>query len=176
MRDIAEQARGRGRGAKYKHEPAHVSRTNILGDRTKDQQQGNRSKKSRKAGAPAGNQNALKHGFYSRLFTGDERHRLEENGDRYQLDAEIDLLRVCIDRLAEQLQFTKETYTIMGKDGSETEMPDDYNLKALNTFAGLQNSLATLIRTHYLTKGKGGALEGGILEALEELRLEMGIT
>lgn len=85
------------------------------------------------------------------------------------------MLRVCIDRLAEQLQFTKETYTVTGRDGSTSEIPDDYNLKALNTFAGMQNSLATLIRTHYLTKGKGGSTEKGILEALEEMRLEMGL-
>lgn len=146
---------------------------NYQGDGTNKDQKGKAS--TRKPGAPIGNTNALKHGFYSRLYKGDEAARLSEIDDRYQLDAEIDLLRVMIDRLAAELQVTKEYYTVTGRDGSTTEIPDDYNLKALNTFAGMQQALATMIRTHYLTKGKGGSLELGIMQALEELRLEMGL-
>jgi hypothetical protein len=129
----------------------------------------------KKTGAPAGNQNAIKHGFYSRLYKGDEEKRIAAIDDRYSLDGEIDLLRVCIDRLTEQLEFTKEYYTVSGKNGDSSEIPDDYNLKALSTFATMQTALATLIRTHYLTKGKGGSVELGIMQALEELRLEMGL-
>lgn len=126
-------------------------------------------------GAAKGNQNAIKHGFYSRLYKGDEGRRIEALEDKYDLDGEIDLLRVCIDRLAEQLKFEKETYTITGRDGSTQEIPDDYNLRALNTLSTMTQNLATLIRTHYLTKGKGGEVETGIMQALEELRLEMGL-
>jgi hypothetical protein len=39
----------------------------------------------------------------------------------------------------------------------------------------MTQSISTLIRTHHLTRGKGGAMEKGIMEALEELRLEMGL-
>jgi hypothetical protein len=132
-------------------------------------------KKKKRAGAPLGNKNSLKHGFYSRHFKADELKRVEAQSDKYSLDAEIDLLRVCIDRLTENLEFTKETYTITDRGGNQSEIPDDYNLKALNTLAGINQALATLIRTHYLTKGKGGSLELGIMQALEELRLEMGL-
>lgn len=94
--------------------------------------------------------------------------------DRYSLDSEIDFLRVCIDRLGEQLGFTKE-YTAVIAKGDSYEIPDEYNLHALNTFSTMTQALATLIRTHYLTKGKGGTVELGIMQALEELRLEMGL-
>lgn len=49
------------------------------------------------------------------------------------------------------------------------------NLKSLNTLSLMMQSKSTMIRTHYLTKGKGGMVEQGILEALEELRLELGL-
>lgn len=49
------------------------------------------------------------------------------------------------------------------------------NLKSLNTLSLMMQSKSTMIRTHYLTRGKGGAIETGIMEALEELRLELGL-
>jgi hypothetical protein len=128
-----------------------------------------------KGGAPKGNQNAAKHGFYSRLYKGDEGDRIAALEDKYSLDGEIDLLRVCIDRLAEQLEFNKETLTLTNRDGSTQEVSDDYNLRSLNTFSTMTQALATLVRTHYLTKGKGGEVELGIMRALEELRVEMGL-
>jgi len=39
----------------------------------------------------------------------------------------------------------------------------------------MAQSISTMIRTHYLTRGKGGMLEQGIMEALEELRIELGL-
>jgi hypothetical protein len=124
----------------------------------------------RKPGAQPGNQHALKHGFYSRHFNANETDRIEE-GERYSLDNEIDLLRVCIDRLTEQLKFEKENTT----DRHGNTITDDYNLKSLNTLSLMAQGVSTMIRTHYLTKGKGGTVELSILQALEELRDELGI-
>lgn len=52
-----------------------------------------------KVGAPRGNRNALKHGFYSRTFSPTERSALNTSllGD---FQDEIDLLRVLIARVA----------------------------------------------------------------------------
>jgi hypothetical protein len=47
-------------------------------------------------GAPKGNLNALKHGFYSRLFRSSENNELPQ--DLADLDHEITLLRVLIRR------------------------------------------------------------------------------
>ena len=113
----------------------------------------------RHPGAQPGNKNAQKHGFYSRNFTKDETARLETS-DRYSLDDELDLLRVYVDRISKNIRLDQ-----IGED----------DLKALNTLSLMTQSISTMIRTHYLTKGKGGLIEQGILEALEELRLEMGL-
>lgn len=118
-----------------------------------------RTSTGKKPGAPPGNKNAEKHGFYSKRFTPDEAKRLEGR-DRYSLDDELDLLMVYMDRISAIVKLEK-----IGDD----------DLKALNTLALMAQAKSTLIRTHYLTKGKGGVIEQGILEALEEIRLEMGL-
>jgi hypothetical protein len=57
-----------------------------------------------KGGAPKGNTNALKHGFYSRRFKVSEIRDLDSEPD---LDDEIKLLRVCMRRISEQtIEFT----------------------------------------------------------------------
>ena len=124
----------------------------------------------RKPGAQKNNKNAEKHGFYSKSFTADENKRLT-NSDRYSLDDEIDLLRVCIDRLNAELSFDE----IEHKDMQGNVTRDSHYLQQLNTLSVMSQSISTLIRTHYLTRSKGGAVEKGIMEALEELRLEMGL-
>ena len=124
----------------------------------------------RKPGAQKGNKNAEKHGFYSKNFTADENKRLTTS-DRYSLDDEIDLLRVCIDRLNAELSFDEIERT----DAQGNTSRDAHYLGQLNTLSVMTQSISTLIRTHYLTRGKGGAVETGIMEALEELRIEMGL-
>ena len=76
-----------------------------------------------------------------------------------------------MDRLLEQLSFD----AIEHRDVQGNLSRDAHYLAQLNTLAIMNQSLSTLIRTHYLTKGKGGAIEKGIMEALEEIRLEMGL-
>lgn len=114
----------------------------------------------KKPGAQPGNKNAEKHGFYSKHFSKDESIRLADT-DRMSIEGEIDLIRVYIDRLAS---------IVSAKD----KLSDD-DLKALNTLSLMTQSISTMIRTHYLTRGKGGVIESTIMEALEELRLEMGL-
>lgn len=125
---------------------------------------------TKKPGAQRGNKNAEKHGFYSKNFTPDETKRLATS-DRYSLDDEIDLLRVCIDRLNKELSFDEVERT----DAQGNTSRDAHYLGQLNTLSVMTQSISTLIRTHYLTRGKGGAVETGIMEALEELRIEMGL-
>src|SRR3990172_11869602 len=56
----------------------------------------------RKAGAPRGNKNAWKHGFYSHLFTREEALALSRPV-KGQMQDEINLFKVLIDRVACQL-------------------------------------------------------------------------
>jgi hypothetical protein len=61
-------------------------------------------KTQRKQGAQPGNKNALKHGFYADKFTAAESTKLDSQGET-DLKAEIAALRVCIDRLLNELDF-----------------------------------------------------------------------
>jgi hypothetical protein len=124
----------------------------------------------RKGGAQPGNKNAEKHGFYSASFSAEESKRIADT-DGTSIQSEIDLLRVCMDRLLQELDMLENTHT--DTQGNTTR--DSHYLAQLNTLAIMSQSLSTLIRTQHLTKGKGGAVEQGILEALAELRLEMGL-
>ena len=124
----------------------------------------------KKIGAKPGNKNAEKHGFYSKQFTADENQRVEGT-DRHAVESEIDLIRVCMDRLLAELSFDEVQHT----DQQGNRSRDSHYLAQLNTLSIMNQSLSTLIRTHYLTRGKGGHIEQSIQEALEELRLELGL-
>ena len=115
-----------------------------------------------KPGGRPGNKNAQKHGFYSKQFTKDETKQLE-GLDLFSVDDEIELINVFMDRLS---KFLPEKFT--------AEKLEEH-LKSLNTLSLMMQSKSTMIRTHYLTRGKGGTIEQGILEALEEIRIEMGL-
>ena len=129
-----------------------------------------KEKSTRKRGGQQGNKNALKHGFYSKSYKPDEVKRLNEN-DATDLFSEISLLRVMTDRLQAEISF--DTQTLTGANGNNVQ--DDHYLRQLHTLSAMTTSLATLIRTQYLTRGKSGDLQSSILAALEELRLEMGL-
>lgn len=123
----------------------------------------------RRPGGQPGNKNALRHGFYSKRMNLDEMQRLDDQ-DPTDVQAEIALLRVCIDRLAEQLNL--DEVTMHTKEGT---WRDDHYLKQFNTLALMMQSIATLARTHHLIYGKAGGVQDDIKDALEELRLEMGL-
>ena len=124
----------------------------------------------KKPGAQPGNKNAMRHGFYAKRFTADEQTRLDTT-DATDVQSEIALIRVCIDRLTQELSF--KIVSVADTQGNTTR--DDHYLKQLNTLGLMTQSLSTLTRTHYLTHGKGGDVADAIMHALEELRLEMGI-
>lgn len=126
---------------------------------TKNSKPARKKRAKKKPGAQTGNKNALKHGFYSKHFKAEERGRLTQT-NALDVDSEIALLRVFIDRLTDQMP---------------AQLLDEDSLKALNTLSLMVNSQSTLIRTHYLIRGKGSDAEKSILQALEELRLELGI-
>ena len=56
-------------------------------------------KPKRKRGAQPGNQNARKHGFYSKHFTPDQTNQLEASDDLKDLGPEINLLRVKLNTI-----------------------------------------------------------------------------
>jgi hypothetical protein len=115
-----------------------------------------------KPGAQPSNKNAEKHGFYSKQFSKTETTQLK-GIDLMSIESEIELINTMMNRLA---NFIPEKFT-------KAELED--HLKALNTLSIMMQSKSTMIRTHYLTRGKGGTIEQGIMDALEELRLELGL-
>jgi len=107
----------------------------------------------KKPGAQPKNQNARKHGFYSRALTEAERLQLDEAGFVEGLDEEIALLRVKLRELVE----------------SEPERID-LQLEAANT-------IARLIRTRYqITSEQKRSLKDAIAKVLTEVAIPLGIN
>lgn len=88
----------------------------------------------KKRGAPVGNQNAFKHGFYSRHFTRAEIKDLSEM-ERLVLDDEIELVRALMRRVLESAQ----------DHTSHAE-----NIETLRAICQGNFTLTRLIRTHFL--------------------------
>jgi uncharacterized protein YjcR len=105
-----------------------------------------------KRGAPKGNQNARKHGFYSRALTEAEQLEMEEAALVDGIDDEITLLRVRLRGLLEQ-------------------QPDriDLHLEAANT-------IARLIRTRYqISREQKKSLRDAIHKVLTDVAVPLGI-
>jgi hypothetical protein len=105
-----------------------------------------------KRGAPKGNQNARKHGFYSRALTEAEKLEMEEASYVEGIDEEITLLRIKL------------------RDLVENE-PDriDLHLEAANT-------IARLVRTRYqISKEQKNSLKEAITKVLTEVAGPLGI-
>lgn len=113
---------------------------------------------TRPRGAPKGNLNALKHGFYSRLFRSSESHDLPDD-EAVNLENEINLLRVMMRR------------TIELADGIDDIAQATKVLVALGIASG---RLASLMRTQKIMNEKHSLLaeelSAAIHEANEELR------
>lgn len=73
----------------------------------------------RKRGAPRGNQNARKHGFYSRVLSEAERQDLEQATAVEGIDEEIALLRVKIKSVVaadpENIRLIMQAVTILAR-------------------------------------------------------------
>jgi len=105
-----------------------------------------------KRGAPKGNQNARKHGFYSRALTEAEKLEMEEASYVEGIDDEIALLRIKL------------------RDLVKNE-PDriDLHLEAANT-------IARLVRTRYqISKEQKNSLKEAITKVLTEVAGPLGI-
>lgn len=128
------------------------------------------TKPGRKPGAQPGNKNALRHGFYSAEFTKPELTSLDDTKPD-DITAEIALIRVCINRLQKELDYDTKEYT----DANGNKRTDTYLLQALNTLAIMTQSISTLARTHAIIHGKSGKVNDAIEDALNQIRLELGI-
>jgi uncharacterized protein YjcR len=105
-----------------------------------------------KRGAPAGNQNARKHGFYSRALNEAEKLEMEEAIYVEGIDQEIALLRIKLRELIES-------------------QPDriDLHLEAANT-------IARLVRTRYqISKEQKKSLKEAIAKVLTEVAVPLGV-
>ncbi len=106
----------------------------------------------RKRGAPKGNQNARKHGFYSKVLDEAERLDFELASGVNGIDDEIALLRVKIKSILEK---------------------DPENIKLIMQAT---NTLAGLVKTSYkITKEQRKGLKEAIGNVLREVALPLGI-
>lgn len=106
----------------------------------------------RKRGAPKGNQNARKHGFYSQVLNEAEKLQLEQAVAIEGIDEEIAILRIKLRELIE-----KE--------------PDrfDLHLEAANT-------IARLVRTRYHITGEAKkSLRQAITKVLTDIAIPLGL-
>jgi len=106
----------------------------------------------RKRGAPKGNQNARKHGFYSKVLDEAEQLELQAAREIEGIDDEIALLRVKI-------------HSLLEKD------PDNIKL-----IMDATNTLARLLRTKYnLDKVQGKGIKDAIANVIKELAIPLGV-
>lgn len=104
-------------------------------------------------GAPRGNQNARKHGFYSKVLDEAQQMDLELAEGVNGLDDEIALLRVKIKALIEK---------------------DPENLQLIMQASG---TLARLLRTRYtLEKGQGKGIKDAIEKVLTDIAVPLGVA
>lgn len=110
------------------------------------------AKADRKRGAPKGNQNARKHGFYSKVLDEAERLDFELATSVEGIDDEIALLRVKIKSLLEA---------------------DPENIKLIMQAT---NTLARLVRTRFnISKEDKKGLKEAIGNVLRDVALPLGI-
>jgi hypothetical protein len=107
----------------------------------------------RKRGGQKGNQNARKHGFYSRVLEGAERLDLELASDIDGIDDEIALLRVKIKSILEK---------------------DPENVKLIMQAT---NILAGLVKTRYkITSEQKKGLRDAITNVVKDIAIPLGIN
>ena len=108
--------------------------------------------KLKKRGAPKGNQNARKHGFYSQALNESEQLQLEQARGIEGIDEEIAILRV---KLRELIHTHPERL--------------DLHFEAANT-------IARLVRTRYsITKEQKKSLKEAITKVLTDIAVPLGI-
>ena len=115
------------------------------------------------AGAPAGNQNARKHGFYSQHFTRQELADLVTLAGDPSLDDEIALARVALRRL----------FNFLNDEDDLT--PREMGAIGPLIFTGTR-AVAELLRHQRAISGEAAdGISGAIAQALDELSTEWGV-
>ena len=108
----------------------------------------------RKRGAQPGNTNALKHGFYTHYY---EKIELDALKDGYNLDAEINMLRVAIQRLF-----------------NLTAHADEKSLTAsLTALARASATLARIIEANQRIRGQDSEMIDTINRAVNQINREL---
>jgi len=116
-------------------------------------QENNQETNNKKRGAPKGNQNARKHGFYSKVLDETEQRNFDRATRIEGIDEEIALLRVKIISLLER---------------------DPENLKLIMQAT---NTLARLVRTRFnIGKEDRKGLKEAISTVLKDVALPLGIS
>ncbi len=106
----------------------------------------------KKRGAPRGNQNARKHGFYSQVLDEAEKLQLDEARSVEGIDEEIAILRVKLLQLID-------------------EHPDRIDMQVIAA-----NTIARLIRTRFnISAGQKKSLKEAITRVLTEIAVPLGI-
>lgn len=114
-----------------------------------------------KRGAPNGNWNAFKHGFYSKRYRLLEIQDLDTAlGDG--LEDEIALVRVIIRRVFEYA------------NDDDKQTLDQWS-RTLNTLGAASTRLAALIRTQQVTSGGGSSVLDLLSEAIGGISHELGL-
>jgi hypothetical protein len=122
------------------------------------------SARKRKPGAPAGNTNALKHGFYSRRFRTQEAEDLSNLDPCASIEPEIQMIRVLTSRMWERY------CDLEGSQAVGELVPMAYLLERLTT------RLVHLMMENRLLKGEGGnELTKAFQEALDLVYKELSL-
>jgi hypothetical protein len=119
----------------------------------------------KRPGAPKGNRNALKHGFYAHSFSKLELTRLVNTDD--SLEAVIAAAQVIADRI----------FTRISASGLETEGQGEISQRTLETINSLNvvfSNISGLTKTRLIAQGKYEPTEIAILDALNEINLMEG--
>lgn len=123
-------------------------------------------KKNEGAGAPVGNQNARKHGFYGSQFSAEELSDLVEQAQDRTLGDEIALARVVLRRLMKFLD---------SDGGDEGVSLEQVRAIAPVALAGTRTVARLLKDAQALSKGTGDGVSDAIAAALDELGDEWGV-
>ena len=103
-------------------------------------------------GAPKGNQNARKHGFYSQALDDAQRARLEQAREVEGIDEEIAVLRVKLLSLID-------------------DHPDRIDLQMVAA-----STIARLIRTrHSISAGQKSSIKDAITKVLTDIAVPLGV-
>jgi len=124
----------------------------------------NFSGSSRRRGAPSGNKNAVKHGFYTRQFLRADIRDLQNN-QVIDLTDEIKLIRVYIRRVL-------EWHVPQGQDFNASHLDFPQSIELLRALSLASICMNRLIRTQHLLTPDPTAMDA-LHDALEQMVADM---